>query len=238
MVLDEVDDTLTVSWNCRDGDAVAPGDVIGTISGSARSILVAERIVLNFMQRMSGIATATRAMADAAAPARVLETRKTAPGLRIFDKWAVRLGGAENHRMGLYDMMLIKDNHIAAAGGIRNALDRAEAYMSESGVNVAIEIETRTLDEVREVANIGKDYPHLRRVMLDNMVRIGSDGAVDVSMLEDAMAIISALDGIETEASGNVTLKTAAAIANTGVTFVSVGGLTHSVQALDISLNM
>lgn len=238
MVFDEVDDKLRVTWCKADGDRVASGDVIGTVHGAARSILVAERVVLNFMQRMSGIATASRAMADAAKPARVLETRKTVPGLRVFDKWAVTLGGAENHRMGLYDMVLIKDNHIAAAGGVKAALDNTEAYLAAQGLDIPVELETRTLDEVREVVNMWGEHPHLSRVMLDNMVKRVPGGGVDTSMLEEALVLLAPLEGLETEASGNVDLDTAPAIGATGVTFVSVGALTHSVKALDISLNI
>ena len=239
-VFDEVDDQLDVKWNVNDGDQVETGKIIASISGSARAILVAERVVLNYMQRMSGIATAARAMANAAKPARVLETRKTVPGLRVFDKWAVLLGGAENHRMGLYDMVLIKDNHIAAAGGIRQALDNTEVYLANQSLDIPVELETRTLEEVREVVNLWGQHKHLKRIMLDNMVKRVDGGGVDTTMLEEALAILKPLmdDGLETEASGNVDLDTAPAIGATGVTFVSVGALTHSVRALDISLNI
>jgi nicotinate-nucleotide pyrophosphorylase (carboxylating) len=191
-----------------------------------------ERLALNLMQRMSGIATATRAMAEAAGDATILDTRKTAPGLRLFDKWAVRLGGGTNHRVGLYDMFLIKDNHIAAAGGIRAAIDAAGRYRKTHAPDLAIEIETRTLDEVDEVLAIGG----VDRVLLDNMVEVGDNGLVDVTMLAEAVRRVGG--AFETEASGNVTLATVPAIAATGVDFISSGALTHSVRALDISLKI
>eukprot|EP00897_Mesotaenium_endlicherianum_P002596 jgi/Mesen1/2364/ME000156S01513 len=167
-----------------------------------------------------------QAMARAAKPARILETRKTAPGLRLFDKWAVLIGGGENHRMGLYDMVMIKDNHIAAAGGIPQAVAAAQAYLQQQGLDIGVEVETRTLEEVKEVLSCaGEGQGRVTRVMLDNMVTAGADGSLDVSMLEAA-------------ASGNVTLDTVSKIGATGVTFISSGALTHSVKALDISLNI
>ncbi|KAG2483039.1 hypothetical protein HYH03_018068 [Edaphochlamys debaryana] len=266
-VLAAVDPGVTVEWRARDGDTVAPGQVLGLMRGPARSILVAERVMLNFMQRMSGIATATAAMVAAVQglprPTRVLETRKTAPGLRLVDKWAVLIGGGSNHRMGLYDMMMIKDNHVAAAGGITAAVRRAEEWIKAQGLgdSLAIEVETRTLEEVDEVVGLlkearaareaeaagqaapgGEGAPlpavHVTRVMLDNMARRdpGAEGGVDVSMLAEAVGRIG--DLADTEASGNVTLASLPTIAATGVTFVSVGALTHSVTALDISLNI
>ena len=190
--------------------------------------------MLNFMQRMSGIATLTAAMAAAAAPARMLETRKTAPGLRLLDKWAVRIGGGENHRMGLYDMVMIKDNHIAAAGGITAAVTRTAEYLRSHGmVGMPVEVETSTLDDVREVLRCcsgeesGSDAAVVTRIMLDNM---------DVDTMRAAVALVGGR--VETEASGNVTLATVPSIASTGVTFISSGAITHSVSALDISLNI
>ena len=142
--------------------------------------------------------------------------------------------------MGLYDMVLIKDNHIAAAGGIRQALDNTEVYLANQSLDIPVELETRTLEEVREVVNLWGQHKHLKRIMLDNMVKRVDGGGVDTTMLEEALAILKPLmdDGLETEASGNVDLDTAPAIGATGVTFVSVGALTHSVRALDISLNI
>ncbi|KAI8469620.1 MAG: Quinolinate phosphoribosyl transferase [Monoraphidium minutum] len=255
MVFGAVDPSLAVAWTKRDGDRVWRGEEFGVVHGSARSILVAERVALNFMQRMSGIATATAAMVAAVGGTgtRILETRKTAPGLRLLDKWAVLLGGGANHRMGLFDMMMIKDNHIAAAGGIRQALERAEAFIREQGLTgkLKVELETRTLEEVDLALQIlgSGDAPHVTRVMLDNMARRDASlpGGVDVSMLRAALAKVAAHNAaagaagtprVETEASGNVTLESVAAFAGAGVDYVSVGALTHSVAALDISLNI
>eukprot|EP00878_Enallax_costatus_P009576 GHUV01010006.1.p1 GENE.GHUV01010006.1~~GHUV01010006.1.p1 ORF type:complete len:318 (+),score=94.69 GHUV01010006.1:333-1286(+) len=243
MVFEMVDPSLKVTWSLQDGNTVHRGVEFGVVSGSARSILVAERICLNFMQRMSGIATATAAMVAAAAghKAKILDTRKTAPGLRLLDKWAVALGGGTPHRMGLFDMMMIKDNHIAAAGGISQAVAAAESYIQQHQLNdVEIEVETRNLDEVQQVLSIldsGK-APHVTRVMLDNMTTRDPScpGGVDVSLLKQAVAHIGGK--VETEGSGNVTLESVAEIASSGVHYISVGALTHSVKALDISLNV
>ncbi|KAJ7531448.1 hypothetical protein O6H91_14G044300 [Diphasiastrum complanatum] len=237
MIFHEVDPSLKVEWVVQDGNLVRKGLLFGTVVGEARSILTAERVVLNFMQRMSGIATATKAMADAARPARILETRKTAPGLRLIDKWAVLIGGGENHRMGLFDMIMIKDNHVAVAGGIKEAIAAVNSYLIENNLDVAVEVETRTLDEVREVlACVTKGTGQVTRVMLDNMVVPLASGDVEVTMLQEAVKLINGK--LETEASGNVTLQTVGKIGATGVTFISSGALTHSVRALDISLNV
>ena len=185
------------------------------------------------MQRMSGIATLTAQMAAAAAPARMLETRKTVPGLRLLDKWAVLIGGGENHRMGLYDMVMIKDNHIAAAGGITAAVARTAAYLAEHGLaGTPVEVEAATLADVREAllscpGGEAGEAGCVTRIMLDNM---------DVDTMRAAVALVAGR--VETEASGNVTLETVPSIAATGVTFISSGALTHSVKALDISLNI
>ncbi|MEO0557520.1 MAG: carboxylating nicotinate-nucleotide diphosphorylase [Bacteroidota bacterium] len=234
-VFDAVDSDLAVTWSAADGDALATGTVFGEVTGRARSILVAERLALNLMQRMGGIATAAHRMQEAARPAIVLDTRKTAPGLRQLDKWAVRLGGAANHRVGLYDMVLVKDNHIASAGGVREALQRVTDHLYETGRDVPVEIEARTLDEVDAVLAAHADGLRVDRVLLDNMAVRTNDG-LDVSMLRQAVARI---DGrIQTEASGNVTLETVSAIGRTGVDFISSGALTHSVIALDVSLKI
>ncbi len=233
-VLAAVDRRLEVRWVKTDGDTLGAGEVFGTVHGSARSILTAERLALNFLQRMSGIATATRRMVEAARPhpARLLDTRKTAPGLRLLDKWAVRLGGGRNHRLGLFDMILIKDNHIDAVGGVRAAVRAAQSYRERTGADLYIEIETRSLDEVRGVLEVGG----VDVILLDNMVHVHPDGTVDASMLASAVALI---DGrFATEASGNVTLETVPAIAATGVDYLSCGALTHSVKALDLSLKI
>ena len=227
-----LDPQVAVTWDAADGDAVEAGARFGTVEGPARAILTGERLALNLMQRMSGIATATRRYVEAAGAATILDTRKTAPGLRAFDKWAVRLGGGRNHRTGLYDMILVKDNHIAAAGGLSAAVEAAQAYRAAHDERLQIEVETRTLDEVDALLEIGG----VDRVLLDNMVRLHDDGFVDTSTLEEAVRRIGGR--IETEASGNVTLATVAAIAATGVDFISSGALTHSVQALDISLKI
>lgn len=237
-VFSTVDDRIRCSWKCGDGEAVRAGAPFGTAYGPARGLLVAERLVLNLMQRMSGVATLTRRFVDAVEglPVQIMDTRKTAPGLRRLDKWAVRLGGGTNHRLGLDDMFLIKENHIAAAGGVAQALRAADRHRREQGLPVLIEVETRTLDEVREALRAG----YADRILLDNMVDLSRDGAggnrIDVSRLRAATALI---DGrIPAEASGNVTLDTVRAIAETGVQYISCGALTHSVEALDISLQL
>jgi nicotinate-nucleotide pyrophosphorylase (carboxylating) len=230
-----VDPDLSVSWSAADGDARAQGTVFGVVAGRARSILVAERLALNLMQRMGGVATAARRMADAARPATVLDTRKTAPGLRLLDKWAVRLGGAANHRVGLYDMVLVKDNHIAAAGGVRAALAAVTQHLAASGLDVPVEVEARTLDEVDAVLAARADGLRADRVLLDNMAR-RTAGGLDVSLLAEAVARVGGR--LQTEASGNVTLDTVPTIAATGVDFISSGALTHSVRALDVSLKI
>jgi nicotinate-nucleotide pyrophosphorylase (carboxylating) len=261
LIFEIVDPKLTVKWSISDGQWIERGKEFGLIKGSARSILVAERIALNFMQRMSGIATATRAMVTAAASlggkAKVLETRKTVPCLRLVDKWAVLIGGGQNHRIGLFDMMMIKDNHIAAAGGIKQAVHRAASYLDQQGMNVPVEVEVRTLDEVKEVLEVieSGNGSCITRIMLDNMAVAdpSKPGGVDVTMLIQAITLISdatkkasagnseagkVLCRMETEASGNINLDSVSVVSATGVTFVSVGALTHSVKALDISLNI
>lgn len=237
MIFKEVDPQLKVEWSRNDGNNVERGLQFGSVYGSARSILVAERVVLNFMQRMSGIATLTKAMSDAAKPARILETRKTAPSLRVVDKWAVLIGGGENHRMGLFDMVMLKDNHISVAGGITNTIASVERYLKLHNLHMPVEVETRTLAEVKEVLSyIDQGRSVVTRIMLDNMIVPLPNGDVDVSMLKEAVQLINGR--FETEASGNVTLDTVGKIGTTGVTFISSGALTHSVRALDISLKI
>lgn len=205
----------------EDGATVFPGDVVAEVEGPGRAILSGERTALNFLQRMSGIATLTRRYVEAVAGTKavILDTRKTAPGLRLLDKWAVRLGGGQNHRMGLYDMVLIKDNHIAAAGGIRKAVEQVRR---ERGTGLEIEVEVKNLDELEEALTLG-----VERIMLDNM---------DLAMMRRAVEITAGRAKLE--ASGGVTLENVAAIAATGVDYISVGALTHSVKALDISLEI
>jgi len=205
----------------KDGTAVRSGDVVAEVEGPGRAILSGERTALNFLQRMSGIATLTRRYVEAVAGTRavILDTRKTAPGLRLLDKWAVRLGGGQNHRMGLYDMVLIKDNHIAAAGGITKAVEQVRR---ERGTGLEIEVEVKNLAELEEALTLG-----VERIMLDNM---------DLATMRQAVEI--AAGWAKLEASGGVTLENVAAIAATGVDYISVGALTHSVKALDISLEI
>ncbi|KAM0905130.1 hypothetical protein ACQ4PT_017566 [Festuca glaucescens] len=237
MIFKQVDPSLKVEWFEDDGNFVHKGLQFGKVYGCAQSIIVAERVVLNFMQRMSGIATMTKAMADAARPACILETRKTAPGLRLVDKWAVLIGGGKNHRLGLFDMVMIKDNHISVAGGITNAMTSVDQFLEKEKLAVPVEVETRTLEEVRYLLKYSdKNKTSLTRIMLDNMVVPLPNGDIDVSMLKDAVQLINGR--FETEASGNVTMDTVKKIGETGVTYISSGALTHSVKALDISLKI
>lgn len=213
-----LDQRVQFTPQVAEGEPVEPGQVIATIRGPGRTLLGGERVSLNFLQRMSGIATMTRrfVVAVAGTSAVILDTRKTVPGLRLLDKWAVRLGGGQNHRFGLYDMALIKDNHITAAGSIAEAVARVRA--ADEGQR-PIEVEVKTLGELREALALPVD-----RIMLDNM-----------SLLQMREAVELANGRVPLEASGNVTLDNVAAIAATGVDYISVGMLTHSVQALDIS---
>lgn len=207
----------------QDGDVVRKGDLVMSMKGPADVLLRTERTVLNFMQRMSGVATKTRAYADAVAhtKARILDTRKTLPGHRTLDKLAVRLGGGTNHRVGLFDMYLVKENHIAVAGGLTAAVGACVAHRAARGAQARIEVETATLADVAEALAI----PEVDVIMLDNM---------SVPVMTQAVALIGGRK--QTEASGNVSLRNVAAIAETGVDFISVGSLTHSVQALDLSM--
>lgn len=237
-----VDPDVQIAWTAADGDALASGARFGTASGAARSLLVGERLALNLMQRMSGIATETARYVAAVAGTgvQILDTRKTAPGLRALDKWAVRLGGGTNHRVGLYDRILIKDNHIAACGGVAEAIHAAAAWRDAHRPGLALECEARTLREVRLAVATGLlDY-----VLLDNFAR-REDGVFTTEPLAAAVDQARSFDPdrgtdrrVLLEASGNVALGTVAAIAETGVDFISVGALTHSVSALDISLKI
>jgi len=219
-----LDPELTLEALVRDGQPIHQGQVLGWVRGRARSILTAERTALNFLQRMSGIATLTRRYVEAVrgTKAVILDTRKTMPGLRLLDKWAVRLGGGQNHRLGLYDMVLIKDNHIALAGGIAEAVRRARKKMANSERKMAIEVEVKTLAELREALELEVD-----RIMLDNM-----------TLKEMREAVKIAAGRVPLEASGGVSLETVREIAETGVDYISVGALTHSAPALDISLEI
>jgi nicotinate-nucleotide pyrophosphorylase (carboxylating) len=208
-----------------DGMPVKPGQIAARVRGSVHGLLQGERTALNILQRMSGIATATRAYVAAVSgtKAKIIDTRKTAPGLRVLDKRAVTLGGGVNHRFGLDDMVLIKDNHIAAAGSITRAVERCTAYLRERGLIVAIEVETTDLDGVAEALQC----PGVTRIMLDNF---------SLGAMRDAVAAIAGK--VEVEASGGITLESVRAVAETGVDFISVGALTHSVRALDISFEL
>ncbi len=225
LVFQYCDHSITLQQLIPDGEIARKGESIAAIDGSTRSILKGERTALNFLQRMSGIATTTHKYVHAVAGtrARIIDTRKTAPGLRVLDKWAVRLGGGFNHRFGLDDMVLIKDNHIVAAGGLTKAVQMCRTFLEAQEIDVAIEVETKNLDEVRE-ALYCRD---IQRIMLDNF-----------SLDEMRKAVELIARKVEVEASGGVTLQTVRSIAETGVDFISVGALTHSVKGLDISLEL
>jgi len=214
-----LDSSVDFSPQLADGSRVTRGGILALVSGRTSSLLTAERTALNFLGRMSGIATLTRQFVDAVAGTRaiILDTRKTAPGLRLVDKLAVKLGGGGNHRIGLYDMILIKDNHIDYAGGIEEAVRRARA--SNSGLQ--IEVETRTLEDVKVALDLG-----VERILLDNM---------SVKMMAEAVTLTNGRAKLE--ASGNVSLETVRKIAETGVDFISVGALTHSAKVFDVSFD-
>jgi nicotinate-nucleotide pyrophosphorylase (carboxylating) len=213
-----LDSRISFSKHVSDGDAVSKGTVLATVRGNGRALLIAERTALNFFQRMSGIATITYKYVDAVknTKAVIVDTRKTVPGLRLLDKWAVRLGGGKNHRFGLYDMVLLKENHIAAAGGITRAVARIRDMDKKER---PVEVEVRNLKELRETLELNVD-----RILLDNM---------SLKQMREAVRMTNGKT--ELEASGNVSLENVAAIASTGVDIISVGKLTHSVHALDIS---
>ncbi|HSR47829.1 MAG TPA: carboxylating nicotinate-nucleotide diphosphorylase [Anaerolineales bacterium] len=219
-VFRELDSGIRVTTHVDEGARVTAATALAEVSGPARAILTAERTALNFLGRMSGIATLTRHYVDAVAgtKARILDTRKTAPGLRAFDKIAVERGGGANHRIGLYDMILIKDNHVDFAGSLAEAVRRVRA----SGTSLEIEGEARTLDEVREALQAGVD-----RILLDNM---------DLEALREAVRLVAGRARLE--ASGGVTLDTVRAIAETGVDDISIGALTHSAKVFDVSLEL
>ena len=225
-VFEAIDEAIAFAARVKDGARVGAGDVLAEVSGSARGLLTGERVALNFLQRMSGIATMTAQFVEAVqgTNAQILDTRKTAPGLRVLDKYAVVTGGGANHRAGLYDMVLIKENHIEAADGIGPALLAVWKGMDFEGREVRVEVEVETLSQLDEVLVLGAD-----RVMLDNM---------RLNDMREAVRRVRQLKGKrpELEASGKVSLSEVRAIAETGVDFISIGALTHSVQALDISM--
>lgn len=222
-VFKKFDSDLHIEIFIEDGTAVKPGDIAFTVEGKVQSLLQTERLVLNIMQRMSGIATTTRKYVNLleGTKTRVLDTRKTTPGMRMLEKQAVKIGGGENHRIGLFDMILLKDNHIDFAGGIENAVSRAQAYLKEKNKKLKIEVEVRNLDELRRVLAVGG----VDRIMLDNF------------SIENTREAVKIVDGrVEIESSGGITEKTIRSYAECGVDYISVGALTHSVKSLDMSL--
>jgi nicotinate-nucleotide pyrophosphorylase (carboxylating) len=223
VILKTIDPTAEFQALSADGDAIKKGTVIATAKGRVHSLLAAERLLLNFMQRLSGIATATsQAVALIGdTTTKILDTRKTTPGLRILEKWAVKMGGGVNHRIGLYDMIMLKDNHIDSAGGITQAVLRTQAYLKSTGKKLAIEVETRNLSEVQEALEVGG----VDRIMLDNFT---------TELCAEAVRLIR--NRCETEASGGITMTNLREYALTGVDFISLGFLTHSSKSLDISM--
>ena len=221
-VFEKFDPELKMTTYINDGAQVKPGDVAFVVEGKVQSLLQTERLMLNIMQRMSGIATTTaryQAKLDGL-KTRVLDTRKTTPGMRIMEKEAVRIGGGCNHRIGLFDMILLKDNHVDFAGGIENAISNANKWCAENGKNLKIEIEVRNLDELGQVL----DYGHVDRIMLDIFTPELTRKAVEM------------IDGrFETESSGGITIDTLRSYGECGVDYISVGALTHSVKSLDMS---
>jgi nicotinate-nucleotide pyrophosphorylase (carboxylating) len=220
-VFSRLDPDIALEWNFQDGDAVPAGRDIGVVEGSLRGILSAERTALNFLQHLSGIATLTKRYVDNVGPSkvRVVDTRKTTPGLRILEKYAVRVGGAHNHRLGLFDGVLIKDNHIAAAGSISKAVEKIRANVPHT---VKIEVEVDDLRGLEEAMRVGADA-----VLLDNM---------SIDEMKEAVSIAGGR--VLLEASGGITLETIGEVAQTGVDLISVGALTHSARSVDISLEI
>ncbi len=225
LIFAKVDPKIELKIYTTEGKQVDVGEIVIGAYGSVRSLLKAERLVLNCMQRMSGIASLTKKYVTEleGTNTKVLDTRKTTPNFRQFEKLAIKIGGGENHRFGLYDMILIKDNHVDAAGGIKNAILRANEYLSKLDKKLEIEIETRNLEEVNEVIALGK----VDRIMLDNF---------SPPELQKAITMIGGK--FETEASGGITLETIRSFAMTGVNYISVGALTHSYKSLDISMKI
>ncbi|MDR0296082.1 MAG: carboxylating nicotinate-nucleotide diphosphorylase [Prevotellaceae bacterium] len=224
-IFHRIDSGLQVEQIIDDGTKVAVGKIAFYVSGKELSLLQAERLVLNVMQRMSGIATQTAVYAKqlGGLKTRVIDTRKTTPGMRALDKLAVILGGGGNHRMGLFDMILLKDNHIDFAGGVETAIRKAQDYLQRTGRKLAIEVEARSLNDVRTIMHVGG----VQRIMLDNF---------DVPMTKEAVALINGR--YETESSGGITLENLRTYAECGVDFISVGALTHQIKSLDLSLKV
>jgi nicotinate-nucleotide pyrophosphorylase (carboxylating) len=222
-IFHRVDKNLMVEVFFQDGQKVEYGDIILTVKGKTQSILTSERLALNCVQRMSGIASYTAQLCGLIAhtKASLLDTRKTTPGFRAFEKWAVKIGGGQNHRLGLYDMIMLKDNHIDFSGGIKAAISKTLDFLKQQNLTLKIEVETRNLDQVKQVLEVGGvDF-----IMLDNM---------DIATIKEAILLIGGRFAIEV--SGGVTEKSIVAIAETGVDFISVGALTHSYRSLDLSL--
>lgn len=223
LVFRKLDPNMHIEMLAKDGQQVAKGDVIMRLQGKVQAILSGERLLLNCIQRMSGIATKTAQLNSliAGTGARLLDTRKTTPNMRMLEKWAVLIGGGVNHRYGLYDMIMLKDNHIDFAGGITQAVRATQNYLKSQNLNLKIEVETRNLQEVKEAVAVGG----VDRIMLDNM------------SVEEMTEAVKYIDGrSETEASGGITESSIRPVAETGVDFISVGALTHSIKSLDISL--
>jgi nicotinate-nucleotide pyrophosphorylase (carboxylating) len=222
-IFNKLDPGVKIDIFKRDGDWVGPPDIAFVVEGKIRALLKAERIVLNIMQRMSGIATTTYRYVSQlqGLKTKVLDTRKTTPGMRLLEKAAVKTGGGENHRFGLFDMILIKDNHIDFSGGIGQAINRVKDYLQRTGKNLEIEIEARNLDDVRTILEIGG----IKRIMLDNF------------SIADTHAAVSLIGGrFETESSGGITFENLRSYAECGVDYISVGALTHQIKSLDLSL--
>ena len=217
-----IDPSAAVNVLIEDGSPIKPGDIVLEVEGNAIKLLQSERLILNYLQRLSGISTSASKYAAMVAHTNctVLDTRKTTPGLRILEKWAVQLGGGGNHRMGLYDMIMLKDNHIDFAGGIIPAVERVRAYLKFKGKDLKIEVETRDLNEVHQALEAGVD-----RIMLDNFTP---------AQTVEAVALIG--DQAQTESSGGITGETLVAYAECGVDFISIGALTHQIASLDMSL--
>ena len=223
IVFEEVDRNLKMKVLINDGSEVIHGDIAFYVEGPRQSILKAERLVLNIMQRMSGIATSTREYVEALKDlnTKILDTRKTAPGMRALEKEAVRLGGGVNHRMGLYDMIMLKDNHIDFAGGIKQAILKTREYLSKKELNLRIEIEARNIEDVKAILETGQ----VDRIMLDNF---------SIADTRDAVRLIAGR--FETESSGGITIRNIREYAECGVDFISVGAITHHLRSLDMSL--
>ena len=223
MVVERLDDKVLFEQVLNDGDRVKVGDVAFYVEGNLQSLLRAERILLNIMQRMSGVATQTAVYADRIADlhTKVLDTRKTTPGMRVLEKMAVEIGGGKNHRIGLFDMILLKDNHIDFAGSITKAVQGAKAYLAAKGKQIPIECEVRSLEDIDEVFAAGG----VDRIMFDNF-----------SVEQTRQAVLKVAGRCETESSGGITLDTLRDYAATGVDFISVGALTHQIKSLDMSL--